>query len=140
MTITSKNADIINSADFYIHDDVLVTVAFDRAKSMLTAEMIRNAPNRPHYFIYFKNTVGLSISDCAFWGRSPYVLDFEYVTDQECKLLLQIKDQMKGLSPSKSCKLLADQSFFETRMVFVSGDTLEVICEAIEFSEHQIGG
>ncbi len=130
MIITPENAEILNSRDFYIHDDVLLSIAYDRAASILTAEMKKDGAEGDPYSICFRNVAGMYLSDCGFLGRSPHVLDFIYVEDGG-PLLAHLKDQRKE-PPAGTCKLRGDEVFMEVRMVFTSGDVLEVVCGSIE--------
>ena len=130
MIITPENASILNSRDFYIHDDVLLRLAYDRAVSILTAEMNKDGAERDPYSICFRNVAGMYLSDCGFWGRSPHVLDFIYVEDGG-PLLARLREQRKE-PPVGTCKRLGDGALMEVRMVFTSGDVLEVVCGSIE--------
>lgn len=133
MRIDFSNCHVLNSNEINIHDDVLCNMHFDREKGELRVRLQKPLEGDREYEIKFSNVIGVSISACNFWGRSPHVLDFEYVEPNEQVLFPKLEHTRRERHPQ--CKLQTGTVFIETVMTFISGDVLNVVCEAITWEQ-----
>lgn len=133
MRIDFSNCHVLDSNEIDIHDDVFCYIHFDRETDELRVGLQNPLKGGQEYEIKFSNVIGVSISACNFWGRSPHVLDFEYVESNEQLLFSELEHTRKERHPQ--CKLQAGTVFIETVMTFISGDILNVVCESITWEK-----
>ena len=130
MLIDISNAEVINSKQINIHDDILNELTFDRNEKKLTLFFESLTEPRNFYHIICNNVLSFDITSCNFWGESPHVLDFEYVSEPEEILFLRLKDMHQSHFDSL-CNL--NKKCFESIITFVSGDELRIVCEEINY-------
>ena len=126
MIITVDNANTINTPSVCLHDSVFEDFHFNRDKKELYLKLLKEDFKSP-FTIIFYNVVGFEMTSCDFWGASPHVLDFEYVTPQHSVIIPKAMEECRKYN----LPLFQDKSFFETIITFTSGDTLSVACERI---------
>ena len=128
MIINELNGNIINTKEVYIHDDVLLSLQFDRISKKLHLSLLkRNLEDE--YSIEFINVVGFFMTSCDFWGASECILDFEYLEHNERTIIPKLLEIGSNV-PDSVCGLSND-SHIETCITFSSGDKLVVACEHI---------
>jgi len=128
MLIYESNGKVINTKQVYIHDDILLYLAFDRNKKILKLTFSKHSDRL--YIINFINVIGFTMTSCDFWGASEYVLDFEYIEPDKRTLIPSLEKQWMNV-PDSSSEVTYDD-FLETLLTFSSGDRLRIACEAIE--------
>ncbi len=134
MKIDYLNANIINSKNFYIHDDWFEKITYELdndCNGTINLYLDKYGIIERKYCIQFINVIGFEATSCVFWGKSSNILDMEYMSPDEQTLLpklYEIKNQQKE---PKACKPLANKNYIETTVYFKSGDKLTIVCEAI---------
>lgn len=137
MKLDSSNIDILNSKCFSIHDDIFKSLVFNRDIGIIDISLQKASGDLSDYKIRYCNVIGIEMTSCDFWGRSPHVLDFEYVMYPDCKLLTTLYTMLQSPIDPR-CKLSPDKNYIETIITFTSGDRLTIACESIEI-EHRTG-
>ena len=132
MTIDKTNADIINTKDVYLHDDVLLSLDFDRSTKILHLEIKKNISQKK-YVVEFINVIGFSMTACDFWGRSERICDFEFVQSKERKIIPALKKEWYA-TPGQEKSFMYD-NYIESVLVFISGDKLRIVSEKIVISD-----
>ena len=129
MIIDKTRAQIINTQDVYLHDDILHFLHFDTENKIITLDLQNE---RTNYHIHFENVIGFSMSSCDFWGKSnhEYVLDFEFITPENEMLIPKLREKWNDI-PNNSFEMCWG-NFFETLFTFSSGNTLLIACGRIE--------
>lgn len=139
MLINNSNSNIINSNSFSLHDAILQNLNFNYFEKNLTIQLgVDGIPNS-YLELNFSETIGFNITSCDFWGKSPHVLDFEYIEKNECELLSSLRETKTEFPYNPLCKLNEDEVFWECLFTFSSGDTLRVVCETLTILEQQPG-
>ena len=69
---------------------------------------------------------------CQFWGESPNVLDWE-VSDNERLIKEIIKKQNNNKKLYKDSLVDEEMFYIETIITLTSGDTINIVCEYVEF-------
>lgn len=133
MRIDNSNGHMIDSNEIVVHDDIFGDMVFNRVTDELRVILTKAQNRESTYEIKFANVVGVSLTACNFWGKSPHILDFEYIEPNDQKILPNLECIRKEQHPS--CKLKSDTRYIETVMTFISGDTLRVACEYIIFDQ-----
>ena len=137
MLINNSNSNIINSNSFSLHDAILQNLNFNYFEKKLTIQLgVDGIPNS-YLELNFSETIGFNITSCDFWGKSPHVLDFEYIEKNECELLSSLRETKTEFPYNPLCKLNEDEVFWECLFTFSSGDTLRVVCETLTILEQQ---
>lgn len=129
MIINGSCGQIINTKEVYIHDDILLSLEFERIQKRLTLTLKKYAAENC-YTITFADVIGFHMSSCDFWGASECVLDFEYVNPDERVIVAELQE--KWLSVPNAPKNVSYDQHIETLLTFSSGDQLRVACETIE--------
>ena len=131
MIIDASNGNIINSKEVYIHDDILEEFNFNRAEKKLHLSIIKEEKfNRIRFSIEFLNVIGFEMTSCDFWGRSPHILDFEYV-EKDNAIIISKLFEMKNSNDYPFCTLDIQEEYIETIITFISGDRLIIACKSI---------
>ena len=134
MIINNSNGNIINSKSVCLHDDIVKNLSFERKNNILELLVKKDGFTDKTYTICFTGVLGFQMTACDFWGKSPHILDFEYVDDSNRKMLPYLHS-IKNDPINPNCKLLHDKEYIETVLAFGSGDKLEVVCETIIIGE-----
>ena len=130
MIIDGKNPELINTKAVNVHDHILEQLNFDRTLDKLKL-IISKSNGDKKYTIEFLDVLGFKMTACDFWGKSPHILDFEYVNNCPPTILSEL-EQMYDVFSHPGCKLANKTAiFFETVMTFASGDTLRISCSKI---------
>ena len=132
MTIDKTNADIINTKDVYLHDDVLLSLDFDRSAKILRLEIKKNISLKK-YVVEFINVIGFSMTACDFWGRSERICDLEFAEGSERKIVSELKKEWYA-TPGQEESFMYD-NYIESVLVFISGDKLRIVSEKIVISD-----
>lgn len=135
MRIDSFNGHIINSEKIYVHDDILKQLHFDCYKSELVLVILTENDKQNEYFIKFRNILGFKMTSCDFWGRSPHILDFEYVVHEGRAMLPELDKIKESIPVNPLCKLLTKTEYLECVLTLTSGDKLTVVCEYIDYEK-----
>ena len=130
MIINANNGQVINSKEVSIHDYVLKDFCFKRCDKKLRLSLSEGVNADAVLTIDFLNVIGFNMTACDFWGRSPHVLDFEYVEKADNKLIPKLFAEKEN-NDYTFCTLKDRESYFETVITFVSGDKLTIACESI---------
>lgn len=128
MTIDVSNAEIINSKEVCMHDDILKELCFIRHEKKLQLLMLREEMFK-RYTVDFFRVIGFEMTACDFWGHSPHILDFEYVERKNNTLIPKLFEKK-----DKDCtysSLRNQEDYIETVITFSSGDQLRIACESI---------
>ena len=131
LTVNSSNGEIINSKDVNIHDYIFDTLLFIRDEKKIHLSL---KPENPYvekrYSVDFIDVIGYEMTCCDFWGRSPYIFDFECVEEQEQTVIPKLFDT-KEATDFPYCFLKNKNDYIETVITFTSGDHLRIACESI---------
>lgn len=131
MIITNSNAKIINSNVVDLHDDILKKLSFERETGTVELLIKKDNFKEQTYTMRFVGVLGFQMTSCDFWGKSPHILDFEYVKHNKEILLRYLQSMTEHEPMNPNCKLNKDENFIETVLTFGSGDKLTVVCEYI---------
>lgn len=129
MTIDISNAETINTKSINFHDDVLLSLKFDRETKMMELEIKKHTDSHA-VSMKFINVAVFSMTACDFWGESERICGFDYLKTEDRKLLPQLKYEWDN-SPHIETSFLYDD-YMEVVMVFISGDKLRILCKKIE--------
>lgn len=129
MTIDVSNAEIINSKEVCMHDDILKELCFIRHEKKLQLLMLREEMFK-RYTVDFFRVIGFEMTACDFWGRAPHILDFEYVERKNNTLIPKLFEK-KEKGNYKYSSLRNREDYIETVITFSSGDQLRIACESI---------
>lgn len=130
MKIKAENGSMINSKTVNIHDFILESFLFDRQNNELVLRLLDEQNNLQHSLI-FEGVIGFEMSACNYWGKSPYILDFEYMDPSEQKIIVKLFDKNEKEN-YPFCELKDISVYLETMITFVSGDQLFIACESIQ--------
>lgn len=130
MIINVKNGSMINSNMVNVHDFILENFTFNRQINELVLTLFDEENNLQH-IMRFAGVIGFEISACNYWGKSPYILDFEYVEPGDQKIVGKLfAKNKKGYHPF--CELKDISGYLETMFTFTSGDQLCIACESVQ--------
>lgn len=131
MTIDASNRKIINSKEVYIHDGILEEFFFNRTEKKLHLSILKEGKdNNERFSIDFLHVIGFEMTSCDFWGSSPYILDFEYIEQNDNTIIHKLFER-KVSNDYTLCPLLDREKYIETIITFTSGDQLIIACESI---------
>lgn len=134
MRIDKTNSDVIRSQNVYLHDDMLVEIHFQRIARELVLPLQKYGGEI--YTIRFTHVLGFEMTSCNFWGPSRRIFDFELLEGEEQKLLPRLwkmREEKKPVGTTTPEDGLGEkENYIETVITFVSGDQLQVVCEAID--------
>lgn len=131
MIIDASNSEIINSKEVYIHDYIFEDFYFNRTEKKLHLTILKETElNNKRFSIDFLNVICFEMTSCDFWGTSPYILDFEYVEQNENSLISKLFKR-KNNSDYPFFSLEDQEKYIETVITFASGDQLRIACESI---------
>lgn len=135
MRIDYSNKEVIDSKDIYVHDAVFTGFNYDYENNIIEFEAIEYYYKK-HFKFKFCNVLGFEMLSCDFWGHSPHI-NVWYISDTN-----DLSTKMKDIQREKKWELrLEDTSkWVESIIAFISGDTLTIVCEYIEFEEHEYQG
>ena len=139
MRIDYSNKGIIDSKDIYVHDAVFTGFNYDYEKNIIEFEAIEYYYKK-HFKFKFCNVLGFEMLSCDFWGRSLRILDWQSANFTKSEIVpkfLKLNNDDKNIY---NCSRLKDNKYFETLFTFISGDTLTIVCEYIEFEENEYQG
>ena len=129
MIIDVSNAEIINTKEVYIHDDIFEELWFNREGKQLHLLILKTEIYKS-YTIDFFRVIGFEMTACDFWGRAPHILDFEYVERKNNTLIPKLFEK-KEKGNYKYSSLRNQEDYIETVITFSSGDQLRIACESI---------
>ena len=134
MRIDKTNSDVIRSQNVYLHDDMLVEIHFQRIARELVLPLQKYGGEI--YTIRFTHVLGFEMTSCNFWGPSRRIFDFELLEGEEQSLLPKLwkmREEKKPVGAATPEDGLGEkENYLETVITFVSGDQLQVVCEAID--------
>ena len=131
MIINYKNASIINSNEFCIHDDYKCDLHFDWASGDLVFRC-QKFTTQDFYEMKFHDVVDISFSNCDFWGGSRRIDCIVFLENDEQILLPKIKRKYAEVGMDGEL-VLAEH--FELLIAFVSGDTLRIACKSVDVDD-----
>ena len=135
MRIDYSNKEVIDSKDIYVHDAVFTGFNYDYENNIIEFEVIEYYYKK-HFKFKFGNVFGFEMLSCDFWGHSPHI-NVWYTSDTN-----DLSTKMKDIQREKKWELrLKDTNkWVESIISFISGDTLTIVCEYIEFEENEYQG
>ena len=137
MRIDKTNSDVIRSRDVSLHDDMLMEFHFHRIARELVLPLQKYGGEI--YTIRFTHVLGFEMTSCNFWGPSRRIFDFELLEGEEQKLLPRLwkmREEKKPVGTTTPEDGLGEkENYIETVITFVSGDQLQVVCEAIDIGD-----
>lgn len=131
MRIDDSNGKLLDSKDFNFHDDILDQLLFNRDKQEMNLFIIKEEYKNKKYIIRFCGVIGFEMTSCDFWGKSPHILDFEYIEHNSRIVIPKLYNIKNNSQINPMCKLTDDSKYIETTITFASGDKLIVACEYI---------
>lgn len=135
MKIDNKNKQIINTGKVSMHDDIITNFTFNRMKRILELKIKDGWNNHKEGKIEFINVIGFEMSSCNYWGQSSRVSGIYCNSIEEYKLIPRLF-KTKYDNPSwKYNELLNEEDYIEVLVEFISGDTLTIACEYIDFKK-----
>ena len=135
MIISDSNGKTIISNGVNLHDDILKNLSFDRKNHILELLIRKENYENQTYIIKYIGVLGFQMTACDFWGKSPHILDFEYVEHNARLLLQHLQSATEYDIKDINCKLNNCKSCIETVLTFGSGDRLTVVCECIDIGQ-----
>ena len=79
------------------------------------------------------DVIGTEMSNCEYWGASPYVFSLSILNGKKSHLVQRLFENMKP--EYKFCKLKSKDDHIEVLIEFSSGDKLRVACSSVRFGE-----
>lgn len=134
MKITYFNKNIIDNK-INIHDSIFRGFNYDDENKTLLLKMNNYCVNKV-FTILFYNVLILNCEMCQFWGKSPNVLEWR-VSKEETFIKKIIQKQNSNKELSKYSLVDQRKNYIETIITLTSGDTINIVCEYIEFEEIQ---
>ena len=135
MLINKLNADIINSGSVSLHDAIFHNLNFNFWEKKLTLQFEIESDTNLYVQFNFLETIGFNMTSCDFWGRSPHVLDFEYIESEKYNLLSNLTERKNKSPHHPLCVLNSDKKFWECLFTFSSGDTLRIVCSTLQIEQ-----
>lgn len=129
MIINELNGKVIDTKEVCIHDDILYELRFYRLEKRIKLIIEKELDETKKYIIEFIKVIGFEMTSCDFWGRSPHILEFEYVEVNDRIIIPKLFIKEK-LYPGCS-SLTKEKNYIETLITFTSGDQLRIACEEI---------
>ena len=136
MCINDLNGKLINFNNI-MHDKIIKQFVYDYKTSTLKLLFMDDINIIIFYSIDFYNVVGLDMTSCDFWGRSPHVDYFGYVEHDERKLLPKLYEEKNQTNTSSNCRLDCNKNYLEILLSFISGNIITIACEYMEFKKFQ---
>ena len=133
MIINATNAEIINTKDVYLHDEIMLNLKYNRKKKKITMTIRDEFDAKIKYNINFIDIIGFYGTSCDFWGPSPYICDFVYMKKEYQIIIPELKKHGEE-TPHFEFEINLDD-YLETRMTFISGDHLRIACREIIIDE-----
>ena len=133
MKLNANNAETIISNDINIHDYLFKSFEFDYCLKKLKI-FIDSPKNDNKYCIEFFDVVGINMVSAYYWGKSPHILDWEYICIDNSRIIDQVFQEAElnnYLAPVISEK----SKYVETLFTLTSGDRLAVACKEIHFKK-----
>lgn len=108
-----------------LHDAVCEKWTFDYARKELTL-FLQSDDGEKHRMIY-RGVYAHQMVSCDFWGPSPHIYGCDVLEKQSGVLYNQLVQT--AASEESFINELADS--VETKMQFISGDVLRVLCKSV---------
>ncbi len=128
MIINSNNGNILNTKDFYIHDDIFYSLEFKYDCKTIVLKMKKYMADK-NYNIVFNNVLGFEMSNCDFWGKSECVFDLQYIKQEKYQLIPKLESKWRKESESLDDIFI---NSIEILITFTSGNELRIVCDSIE--------
>lgn len=127
----NKNEELPN-----IHDSAFYGFSYRENDKTLLVELSNHYMNK-FFKIQFHNVLVLNCEMCQFWGKSPYVFDWNI--DENEILIKNIMEKQKNNESKFWCSILrTPKEYIQINITFTSGDTIDIVCEFIEFEEREM--
>lgn len=134
MKIDAFNKDIINTSTIYIHDSVFINMTYNYFEKKIDFKSQNDQNITKIYHLEFFNVIGYEMISCEFWGKSPYIFDWEVKKKEDQALIAKLVKEQNDHHYPYSC-FSNDTKYFESVITFTSGNKLTIACEYIYFSE-----
>lgn len=134
MKLDITNGNLINSKDIDIHDWIFKEIGFNYKEKKMCVCLQNPQSNIKEEIIEFVNVIGFNMTSSDFWGKSPHVLDWEYVEKDE-QVLINGLFEKKNFHQYMYSSLNDDINYIESNITLSSGDLLMVACEYILFGK-----
>ena len=145
MKIDYSNAQIINSPNFYMHDDWFVNMSYEWKRNRgnsISVYLRKYGQQKNKYEIKFNNIIGFEGICCDFWGDNDTTIniyDVQFVKEEEQTLIPKLYElKEKKPNVNDSCPILSDKKFIEISIGFLNGDTLTIACESLEVDDDMV--
>ena len=145
MKIDYSNAQIINSPDFYMHDDWFVNMSYEWKRNRgnsISVYLGKYGQQKNKYEIKFNNIIGFEGICCDFWGDNDTTIniyDVQFVKEEEQTLIPRLRElKEKEPNVNEFCPLLSDQKFIEIYIGFLNGDWMTIACEPLEVDDDML--
>lgn len=134
MKIDIYNANVINTNNVNIHDYIFEKLEFIYSEKNIYITLSNFDSEQQSKIIVFYDVVGINMVSCDFWGRSLYVLDWEFVDGNEKRLINKLFET-KECHKYVNSTLEKPENYIETNMTLSSGDVLTIACRYIDLLE-----
>ena len=128
MVINNENIHEVNNIS--LHDACFESFVFDRVHNRLETVV---KPEWPFVVPPDFDVIGTEMSNCEYWGASPYVFSLSILNGKKSHLVQRLFENMKP--EYKFCKLKSKDDYIEVLIEFSSGDKLRVACSSVRFGE-----
>lgn len=131
MRFNRKNAETIKQAKFSLHDARLDSFTFDHILRSLTIEVLWPFETEMAKIV-FTGVIGFCMTCCDFWGKSERISCFCPVRDDDRRLVSDLF-QIKNSTENEYSSLRAEEEYLEMIIEFISGDSMRIACEYVDF-------
>lgn len=132
MILDKNNVDIINSKTVHLHDGIALSILFDRSVNTASLMVLLPTDKLQLVNIVFNNIIGMSVTNCAYWGRSERISCWYAEVGVNRSLIRNLFDE-KNTENYPLCPLKDEDDYVETVIEFISGDSFRIACEYISF-------
>lgn len=147
MVINNENIHEVNNIS--LHDACFESFVFDRVHNRLetvvkpewpfvvppdfdSSESFEHAELK-RIRITCVDVIGTEMSNCEYWGASPYVFSLSILNGKKSHLVQRLFENKKP--EYKFCKLKSKDDYIEVLIEFSSGDKLRVACSSVRFGD-----
>lgn len=131
MRITTKNCQIINTKDVYLHDDYMLQLEYN-CETQEMEILLEKFATKDVYKIIFYGVAGFEVSGCDFWGGGEErIIDF-YLETETRPLCMRLMEKSRENARIAECPVgLMKLDVFESVFLFASGDELRIAADSI---------
>ncbi len=134
MKFDFKNKDKIEN--LYIHDSIFNGFYYDYEKRQIKFSCKNYFLQKMFYFV-FNNVILCNIQSCSFWHGGNNILEI-YLKSDNLQMEQLMKTQNSNQELYSGSYLDKGIIYFSVEMQMNSGDTILIICEAIDVLEENL--